>query len=185
MEKEITPTFNQSTYEMGTNKRTQFPKKFLLGILILILFALYSIGIFYAGTYYNTKKNAAVVAKAIKINQLTDQNSAIFANLKGSIKGKIIKVEGSKATIETVKGEIGIFSLTKPLVVAELLNDKINPIGNSLTDIRLGELAEIKIRGVDRGYVIYAITYLKDYSINFPFTEVNEASVTASPKAKK
>lgn len=156
----------------------------LVKLIILIIFLIYSAGLFYGGTVYIGKKQATS-AKNTQVNKLTNQESDFFANLKGSINGQIIQVNGNKLTIKTAKGNQGIFSLTEPLIINELVKNKLQPVGNTKDKIRLNENAEIKIKGLGNGFAIYAITYIKDFSIDFPGVDINEASKASQTESKK
>lgn len=144
----------------------------ILKVLLLVIFILYSGGLFYGGFYYS--KQSSDKSRTMLAN-LNNPQSPSYASLKGQIRGKITKVSDSKIYIEPVKGGQAIFSLSPSILVSELKEGKMTELGKDKNAIKIGENALITISGYNNGFAVNAISYV---SGNVPVTgqmkEINQ-----------
>ena len=165
----------------ATNKKSQMLKKIIiLGLAILAL------GL--ASFFSYTAGKRSVKAKANLLNQLSNPNSPLFANLSGTITGKITQVNGNLINIESVKGGKGIFNISSPIIVSEVNKGKLTELGKAKESIRLNENAVMRIvvLGFNDGYQINSITYIKDTPpLLAPPDIIQQASPSAKAKINK
>ena len=162
----------------GVTKRSS--KKIFLVIEIILLFFIFSAASFYGGMYFSNKKVEVAEARAKALTHLNDPANPFFVNLKGSLYGKITKIDKEKAYVESSKGgERGIFNIINPVEVIEVKQGKLNTIGTTIDKVILNENADIRVTGFEEGYVIYSVVYNRD-----PALELNtkEASTNATVK---
>lgn len=165
----------------GSTKKSSKILFILGGIILLVIYStlLFSGGVFLGS---NSKKTASV-----RVNQLTrlsDPADPMFANLQGSINGQIVSIVGNKAYFKSNKGGTGVFNISSPVLVSEILGGKVVDLGNAPDKIKLNEEATIKITGFGNGFAIYSVTYLKDTTtLTLPANPL-ENPKTASQTAK-
>lgn len=136
----------------------------LIKVILLVLFLVYSGGLFYGGIYWarqNADKSRTMLAN------LNNPQSSSYASLKGQIEGKVTKIENNKIYVEPKKGGQAIFSLPNTFLVSEFNNGKMNELGTDKNAVKLGESALITISGYNNGFAVTAISY---NSGNFPIT---------------
>lgn len=158
--------------------------KFFKIILIVVIAALLLEGAFIAGWKVSAD---SFKAKANRLNQLSNPSSPMYANLSGTITGKVVKVEGSVVFIESSRGGKGNFNISNPIFINEINEGKLKDLGQSKENIRLNETAifKITVKGFNDGYSVNSITYVKDS--NKPAFDVQSAVTStkqASPSAK-
>lgn len=143
-------------------------KAIKITLALLLLVAVSSIS-YYLG-------RASILKQVNKFSLLTNPQSPVFADIKGSLAGKIVKVDGNKAYIETSKGGRGIFNILEKLPVSEIDNGKLKELSDNPEGIRLNEDAVIQIIGTNNGYSINSITYIKNTLPTIEISKPNEAS---------
>ncbi len=137
----------------------------VLRVILLILFLLYSGGLFYGGFYWS-RQNLDKSRTMLSI--LNNPQSPSYASLKGQIKGKVTKIVGAKIHIEPEKGGQAIFSLSPSLIVSEFKDGKMTELGKDSNSIRTGEKALIIIAGYNNGFAVTAISYYPQSVVDIP-----------------
>src|SRR3989344_6662082 len=158
-------------------------------IILIIILIICSLLLFFSGILIGNSGRRAAINKLNQITKLSNPNDPMYANLSGSLTGKIVKIEGSKAYVLSEKGGNGVFNISDPISVSEITGGKIVSLGNTKDNIRLNETGTISITGFGNGYAIYSIAYFKDTppALNPPLdpTIIPSASTKpASPSAK-
>ncbi len=137
----------------------------VIRVILLILFLLYSGGLFYGGFYWSRQN---LDKSRTMLSNLNNPESPSYANLKGQIKGKVTKIEGAKIYIEPEKGGQAIFSLSPSLIVSEFKDGKMTELGKDSNLIRTGEKALITIAGYNNGFAVTAISYYPQSVVDIP-----------------
>ncbi len=128
----------------------------LIKVILLVLFLIYSGGLFYGGMYWakqNGDKSRTMLAN------LNNPRSSSYASLRGQIKGKVTKVEENKIYIEPEKGGQAIFSLPNAVLVSEIKDGKVTELGKDKSAVKVGESGLITIAGYNNGFAVTAISY--------------------------
>lgn len=147
---------------------------FIRGILLFLGLIIYTSVLLYAGFYIG--ENNLIKTVTIQ-NQLIDPASPIFANFKGELHGKILRIQLDKALIETSSGGQAIFTLPNTVQVNQIEGGQINPLGTGYRAVILDQNAIIKIATQGRGYAIYEINYFGNATLP---TYINSASSSAN-----
>lgn len=133
----------------------------LIKLLILLVFLSYSAGLVYFAPAIQEKigllKSSTETQRSLSV--LNDPNSPKYARLQGTIEGKVLKIEGSKVYVETVKGGKLIFDLSPNVLVNEIKDGKINKLGDTPQAIKTGENSSISLTGFRNGFAVSSITY--------------------------
>ena len=95
---------------------------------------------------------------------LNNPSSPSYANLMGTLQGKVTKVEGEKIYIEPKKGGQAIFSLSPSVVVSEAKNGEIKELGTNKEAIQLNRNMTMTIKGFNNGFAVTSITYATESS---------------------
>lgn len=151
-------------------------KLFPVLIPLVLLTAVLS---FFSGFYLGNRNAVNLKDELNQLTALNNPKSEIYANLKGSFNGKIVRIEGNKAYVESHKGGEGVFSVPNPVDINEFKNGKLTNLGTTREKIVLNEQADIKISGYKEGYAIYAVTYFRD-----PVPKFNIQESSTSPQVK-
>lgn len=130
----------------------------LVKAIILVVFLIYSAGIFYLGAMWN--KNYSLKAGGSALTGLSNPNSSTFVNMNGNTEGKIVQIIGDKAYVEMKSGGKAIFSIPDQVMVNEINEGKLVAIGMTKGDIRLNEEASLKISSFKNGYAVTSVTYV-------------------------
>lgn len=147
-------------------------------VILVILLAIYSLLLLFLGFILGGNYSKRDIAK---LSPLVNPLDPMFANLTGTIRGKIVKIEQTKAYVLSQEGGSAIFSLAKPLTITEWKNNKVNSLGNSQDQIRIGEDAVLKIRPLGKGFGIFSIAYIGNPQLS---VEIPESSTDAKLKNK-
>jgi hypothetical protein len=131
----------------------------LVKVLILVVFLVYSAGLFYGGAMWN--KNYALKAGGSALTGLSNPNSSTFVNMNGNMEGKIVQIIGDKAYVEMKSGGKAIFSIPDQVLVNEINEGKLVAIGMTKDDIRLNEDGSLKISSFKNGYAVTSVTYIR------------------------
>lgn len=131
-------------------------------ILLLAFLIIYSGGLFAGGVMWQ-KKNNPDKSRTILAN-LNNPNSPSYANLLGTLQGKVTKVEGEKIHIEPKKGGEAIFSLSQNIVVSEAKNGEIKELGTTKEAIQMNRPMTMTIKGFNNGFAVTSITYATEAS---------------------
>jgi hypothetical protein len=131
-------------------------------ILLLVLLIIYSGSLFVGGVVWQ-RKNDPDKSRTILAN-LNNPSSPSYANLMGTLQGKVTKVEGEKIYIEPKKGGQAIFSLSPSVVVSEAKNGEINELGTNKEAIQLNRNMTMTIKGFNNGFAVTSITYATESS---------------------
>ena len=154
-------------------------------IIFLIVLIIYSLLLLFSGIILGSVGRRAAVNKLNQVTRLSNPNDPMYAGLSGSLAGKIVKIEGSKAYVLSEKGGNGVFNISDSVSVSEIAGGKIVSLGNTRDKVRLNETGTINITGFGNGYTIYSITYLKDTPpVLTPPLNPNETPKPATSSAK-
>lgn len=130
----------------------------LVKVIILVVFLIYSAGLFYGGTVWS--KDYITKAGGSALTGLSNPKSATFVNLNGNVEGKIVQIQDNKVYVEMKSGGKAIFSMSEQILVNEIREGKLVALGTTKENIRLNENASLKISSFKNGYAITSVTYV-------------------------
>lgn len=155
-------------------------------ILLLVALVIYSLILLLAGFTMGIINKLPEVSKINFLSKLNNPNDPLYANLQGTIVGKVVNITGDRATLITDKGGTVIFNLATPIIVSEIDGEKLNQLGTTPDTIRLNDTGAIKIVGIGNGYAISSITYFKNSFPNLvPPTQLNKTATQSAKPVQK
>src|SRR3989344_3903160 len=118
-------------------------------IIFLIVLIIYSLLLLFSGIILGSVGRRAAVNKLNQVTRLSNPNDPMYAGLSGSLAGKLVKIEGSKAYVLSEKGGNGVFNISDSVSVSEIAGGKIVSLGNTRDKVRLNETGTINITVFD------------------------------------
>ena len=131
----------------------------IIKLLFVILFLGYSAGLVYFAP--DIKEKVGLTKNDIQrsIAVLNDPTSPKYARLQGTLEGKILKIEGNKVFLETIKGGKLIFDISPNVLVNEIKDGKLNKLGDTPQAVKIGENSSISLTGFRNGFAVSSVTY--------------------------